>query len=30
MVALREYLRDCCFVEALLDQLDISNLETKV
>jgi hypothetical protein len=30
MVSLREYLRDCCFVEALLDQLDISNSETKV
>jgi hypothetical protein len=30
MVTLTEYLRNCCFVEALLDQLDISDSETKV
>ena len=30
MVTLTEYLRNCCFVEALLDQLDIPNSETKV
>lgn len=29
MVTLTEYLRNCCFVEALLDQLDISDSETK-
>jgi len=29
VVTLTEYLRNCCFVEALLDQLDISDSETK-
>jgi hypothetical protein len=30
VVALTEYLRNHCFVEALLDQLDIPDSETKV
>jgi hypothetical protein len=30
MVTLTEYLRNVCFVEALLDQLDIPDSETKV